>query len=200
MVGYVHDSTTLWRIWDPALQVVRSQSDVIFDEERNAQASCLRGDQTDIFDLPEETEYVKEIETGRDGLLYDHPGTSRTGEGHGSGDHDCTDTATHHNLPDNRQSLPASTSVRSCPPDEEDAPPVSRETVIHNRHLRHENDKAHQMAAITKKSCQPPRTNRITRSKVKISTNVLIIMAKALASTPINSNPFTYAEVMDSPQ
>ena len=59
MVGYVHDSTTLWRIWDPAFQVVRSQSDVIFDKERNAHASCLQGDQTDIFELPEETEYIQ---------------------------------------------------------------------------------------------------------------------------------------------
>jgi hypothetical protein len=29
MVGYIYDSTTLWRIWDPAFRVVRSQSDVI---------------------------------------------------------------------------------------------------------------------------------------------------------------------------
>jgi hypothetical protein len=76
MVGYVYDSTTLWRIWDPAFRVVRSQSDVIFDEERNAHASCLHRDQTDIFELPEETEYVGEIETGGDGLLHDHSGTS----------------------------------------------------------------------------------------------------------------------------
>jgi hypothetical protein len=94
MVGYVHDSTTLWRIWDPAFQVVRSQSNVIFDEERNTHASCLPGDHTDIFELPEETEYIEEIdsgdgflqakdyETGGNGLLHDHAGTSRTGEGH----------------------------------------------------------------------------------------------------------------------
>jgi hypothetical protein len=134
MVSYVHDSTTLWRIWDPAFRVVRSQSDVIFDAERNAHSSCLHGDQTDIFELPEETEYVEEIETGGDGLLHDHAGTGRTGEGHGSGDHDCTDDDTDYNLPDadNRRSLPASTGVRSHPPDEEDAPPVSRETVVHN--------------------------------------------------------------------
>jgi len=66
MVGYVHDSTTLWRIWHPALGVVRSQSDLIFDEERNPNASCLPGDQTDMFELPEEMEYVEEIEMGGD--------------------------------------------------------------------------------------------------------------------------------------
>jgi len=113
MVGYVHNSTTLWRIWDPAFRVVRSQSDVIFDEERNAHTSCLHRDQTDIFELPEEMEYVEEIETGRDGLLYAHAGTSRTGEGHGSGDHDCTDNDRDRNLPDKCRSLAASTGVRS---------------------------------------------------------------------------------------
>jgi len=100
MVGYVHDSTTHCRIWDPVFRVVRSQSDVIFDEERNAHASCLHGDQTAIFELPEETEYVQEIETAGEGILHDHAGTCRTGEGHGSGDHDCTDDYTDHILPD----------------------------------------------------------------------------------------------------
>jgi len=52
---------------------------------------------------------------------------------------------------------------------------------------------------MTKQSCQPPpHMNRITRGQVKISTNALIIMAKALAST--TSDPFTYVEAMDSPQ
>jgi len=117
MVVYVHDSSTLRRIWDPAFRVVRSQSDVILDEERNAHASCLQGDQTDIFELPEETEYVEEIEMGGDGLLHDRAGTSGTGEGHGSGDHDCTDDDTAYNLPDNHRSLPASTGVKLNPPD-----------------------------------------------------------------------------------
>jgi len=216
MVGYVHDSTTLWRIWDPVFRVGKSQSDVIFDKERNAHASCLQGDQTDIFELPEETEYIEEIdsgdeflqaqdyETGGDGLLHDHAGPSRTGEGHGNGDHDCTDDDTDHNLPDadNRRSLPARTGVRSRPPYKDDAPPVSRETIVHNRHLRRENDKARRTAAMIKQSCQPqpPRRNRVTRSQVKISANALIIMAKALESTSINSDPFTSVETMDSPQ
>ena len=225
MVGYVQDSTILWRIWDPAFQIVRSQSNVIFDEERNTHASCQPGDHTDIFELPEEMEYIEEIdsgdgvlqaqdnqsggdgllqtqdnETGGDGLLHHHAGNNRTGEGHGKGDHDCTDDDTDHNLPDadNRRSLPASTGVGSRPPDEEDAPPVSRETVVHNRHLRRENVKARRTVAMTKQSCQPPHTNRITRGQVKVSENALIIMAKALAST--SSDPFTYAEAMDSPQ
>jgi hypothetical protein len=32
MVGYVHDSTTLWRIWGPEHNTVKAQSDVIFDK------------------------------------------------------------------------------------------------------------------------------------------------------------------------
>jgi len=53
-----------------------------------------------------------------------------------------------------------------------------------------------------KQSCQPqpPRTNRVTRRQVKISANALIIMVQALTSTSINSDAFTYAEAMDSPQ
>jgi hypothetical protein len=39
MVGYVHNSTTTWRIWDPEFKTIRTQSDVIFDEERNAYVS-----------------------------------------------------------------------------------------------------------------------------------------------------------------
>jgi hypothetical protein len=146
MVSYIHDSTTLWRIWNPAFQVVRSQSNVIFDEERNTHTSCRLGDHTDIFELPDKTKYIEEInsgdgflqaqdnetgtqdnETGGDGLLHDHTQNSQTGKGHRSGDHDYTDDGTHHNLPDtdNHRSLPASTGVRSRPSDEEDAPPVS---------------------------------------------------------------------------
>jgi len=88
MVGYLHDSTTLWRIWDAALGLVRSQPDVIFDEKRNAYVCCLQVDQTDIFDEPKGTESIKEIDSGDgllqaqdyetdgDGHLHDHAETS----------------------------------------------------------------------------------------------------------------------------
>jgi len=203
MVGYVHNWTTLWRIWDPAFREVWSQSDVIFDKERNTHSSCLHGDETDIFEVPEETEYFEEIETGGDGLLHYHAGTSRTGAGHWSGDYDCTDNDTDHNMSnaDNHRSLPASTGVRSGPPDEEDASPVSKETIDYNRHLHHKKHRAHRMVAMTMQSCQPsPRTNRITRSQVNLSANEVIILPMAHALTLINSDPFTYAEAIDSPQ
>jgi hypothetical protein len=55
---------------------------------------------------------------------------------------------------------------------------------------------------MTKQSWQlhPPLTNRVGRSQVKIAQNAQIIIAKALASTSINSDPFTDVEAMDSPQ
>jgi hypothetical protein len=56
MAGYVHDLTTLWWIWDTTFWVIRSQSDVTFDEDRNAHTSCLHRNETDIFELPEEIE------------------------------------------------------------------------------------------------------------------------------------------------
>ena len=70
--------------------------------------------------------------------------------------------------------------VQPCHFNEEDAPPVSRETVMHNRHLHHKNGKAHRRAALTKQSCRPPLTNRVTTSQVKIYANSLIIVAMAL--------------------
>ena len=39
MVGYVHNSTTLWGIWDPEFKAVRSQPEATTDEERNAYSS-----------------------------------------------------------------------------------------------------------------------------------------------------------------
>jgi hypothetical protein len=78
MVGYTHDSTTLWRIWDTSFQVVRAQSEVISDEERNAFVSSTT-DGVDSLGLPEDTEYIPELHTG-DGLLRVQD--TRDGDGH----------------------------------------------------------------------------------------------------------------------
>jgi hypothetical protein len=43
MVDYTHDSKTLWRIWDPEFHKVNAQSEVVFDEERNAHMLCQHG-------------------------------------------------------------------------------------------------------------------------------------------------------------
>jgi len=130
--------------------VVRAQSEVIFDEERNAYASCTT-DGIDIFGLAEDAEYIEELHTGDgllrmqgtgngdgllraqntaigmggDGLLHGRPkDISGTGEGHSGGDHGHTDDVTdvHWHLPDDHthRSLPARTGLRSYPPDEGD--------------------------------------------------------------------------------
>jgi len=69
MVGYTHDSKTLWRIWHPEFQKVKAQSEVVFDEERNSHMSCQPGsNEIDMFGLPEDEEYVDEKDTGDEPL------------------------------------------------------------------------------------------------------------------------------------
>jgi hypothetical protein len=69
IVGYTHNSKTLWRIRGPEFQKVKAQSEVIFNEERNAHMSCRHGsNEIDIFELPENEEYVNEIDTGDEPL------------------------------------------------------------------------------------------------------------------------------------
>jgi hypothetical protein len=83
MVGYVHDSTTLWRIWDPEHNTVKAQLDVIFGEDRNAYISCPQSlkrknsseteqqpeeitkeiTEINLFDLPQEEIHIEEIDT-----------------------------------------------------------------------------------------------------------------------------------------
>jgi hypothetical protein len=77
MVGYVHNSLTLWRIWDPEHNTVKAQSDVIFDEERNANISCPQSlkhkqgvhdderketTKIDIFGLSQEETHIEDID------------------------------------------------------------------------------------------------------------------------------------------
>ena len=65
MVGYTHNSKTLWRICDPEFRKAKAQSEVIFDDERNAHMLCQHGsNEIDIFALPEDEESVDAIDTG----------------------------------------------------------------------------------------------------------------------------------------
>jgi len=129
MVGYTHNSMTLWRIWDPNFQVVQAQLEDIFDEMRNAYVICTT-DGIDIVGLPEDAEYIQELHTGDgllrvqdtsdgdglllaqstaigtggDGLLHGRSkDISGTGEGYRGGDHGHTDDVTdvHCHLPHN---------------------------------------------------------------------------------------------------
>jgi hypothetical protein len=61
----------LWRLWDSEFQRVKAKSEVVFDEERNAQMSCQHErNEIDMFELPEDEEYVEETDT-RDEPLRD---------------------------------------------------------------------------------------------------------------------------------
>jgi hypothetical protein len=88
--------------------------------------------------------------------------------------------------------------VSSHPPDEQDAPPVFRESVTHNPQLGQANDKACRTAAIGKESCQQPRTNRTSRTHVKIPTNPPIMKAMTFAS--MTRDPLSSPDAIDSPQ
>jgi hypothetical protein len=68
----MHNLTGIWRIWDTGFRVVSSQWDVICDEERNVSATCLHRNETDIFKLLDEMEYVEEIARGGNGLFHHH--------------------------------------------------------------------------------------------------------------------------------
>ena len=61
MVSYVHDLTTTWNVWNPEFNTVRTQSDVIFDEERNAHVSCPESpsQEADPLRLPQEEVHVE---------------------------------------------------------------------------------------------------------------------------------------------
>jgi hypothetical protein len=64
MVGYPNNSKMLCRIWDPEFQRVKAQSEVVFDQERNAHMSCQHeSNEIHIFELPEDEGYVKESDT-----------------------------------------------------------------------------------------------------------------------------------------
>lgn len=74
---------------------------------------------------------------------------------------------------DSHQNLAATPGVGLHPPDEQDAPPLFRETVVHDSHHGHESDITCRMADIAKQSCQlAPPTNYITTNQFKIPTNV----------------------------
>jgi len=126
MVGYTHDSKTLWRIWDPEFQKVKAQSEVVFDEERNAHMSCQHGsNEIDIFGLPEDEEYVDEIDTGDEPL-----------RGQDTGDKPLR----------GQDSQPTQIGKRSRSHMHE-APDEEAENIAHSRRLRREDQTAQRSAA-----------------------------------------------------
>jgi len=175
MVGYTHDSKTLWRIWDPEFQKVNVQSEVVFDEERNAHMSCQHGsNEIDIFGLPEDEEYVNEIDTGGEPLREQDSQPTQIGK--------------------------RSTSLMHEAPDEE-----AENIAHSRRLRREDQTAQRSAAAIKKSSQvpraapdpapvpapAPPIGSHVTRSQGKVSAEALMASATDL---------FTYAEAMESPQ
>jgi len=67
MVGYTHNSKTLWRTWDPEWQKEKAQSEHVVVEERNAHMSCRHGsNEIDILGTPTDEEYVDETDCGNE--------------------------------------------------------------------------------------------------------------------------------------
>jgi hypothetical protein len=72
MIGYAHNSKTLWRIWNPESQSVKVQSQVLFDAERNAHMSYLYDSNAiNRCELAEVEKYVDKANTG-DEHIQDH--------------------------------------------------------------------------------------------------------------------------------
>ena len=199
MVGYTHDSKTLWSIWDPEFQKVKAQSEVVFDVERNAHMSCQHGsNEIDIFWLPEDEEYVDETDTGGEPLWGQDSQPTQIGK---------RSTSHMHEAPDEEAESAHSRRLR-----QEDqtaqCPAAIAENIAHSRRLRREDQTAWHSAAAIKQSSQvpqaapdpapvaapapaPPIGSPVTRSQGEVSAEALMASA---------TDPFTYVEAMESPQ
>jgi len=221
MVGYTHDSKTLWRIWDPEFQKVKAQSEVVFGEERNVHMSCLHESNeidTDMFGLPEDKEDIEETDTRYEPLRRQDREPAQLGKTFSSHMHEVPDeeAETSHSRLLHREDQTAQRSAANA----ENAPsrslrredqtaqrsPAIAENIVHSRHLRREDQTARRSAAAIKKSRHVPRAalasapvlapaspigSRITRSQGNDSAEALTASATDL---------FTYTEAMQSPQ
>jgi hypothetical protein len=63
MLGYVHDTTKIWRIWEPDIGKAVNCSDLYFDESQTAYMSCMANKKSsgDPLRLPEEEPVVTEV-------------------------------------------------------------------------------------------------------------------------------------------
>jgi len=182
MVGYTHDSKTLWRIWDPEFQRVKTQSEVVFDEERNAHMLCQHGsNEIDMFGLPEDEEYVEETDTGDEPLQdSQHMQIGKRSKSH------------MHEAPDEEAENAHSRLL--CREDQTAQHSAAyAENIAHSRRLRREDQTARRSAAAIKKSSQVPRAvpapappiwSRVTRSQGNNST-------EALTASGATGDPYT---------
>jgi len=197
MVGCTHDSKSLWRIWDPEFQKVKAQSEVVFDEERNAHMLCKHGsNKIDIFGLAEDEEYVEEIDTRDEPLRGQDSQPTQIGKRSRSHMHEAPDEEAE-NAHSRRLRREDRTAQRSA---------ADANNIAHSRRLRREDQTARRSAAALKKSSQvlpvspapapapaPPIGSHVTRCQGKPS-------AEALMASEATGDPYTYAEAMESPQ
>ena len=194
MVGYTHDSKTLWRIRDPKFQKVKAQSQVVFDEERNAHMLCQHGsNEIDIFVLPEDEEYVDKIDTGDEPLRGQDSQPMQIGMRFKSHMNEAPDEEAEDNAHSRCLRREDQTAQRSA---------ADAENITHSRRLRGEDETARCSAAAIKRSSQVPPASpapalpmgsHVTRSQCKASIEV----QTASAAT---GDPFTYADAMECPQ
>jgi hypothetical protein len=145
MVGYTHDSKTLWRIWDPESQRVKSQSEVVFEEERNAQMSCQHGsNEIDMFGLPKSEENVEETDTGDEPLRDSQP--TQIGKRFSSHMQEAPDVDAE-NAHTRRLRREDQTAQRLA---------ANAENIAHSRRLRRNHHTSQRSAAAIKKSSEVP--------------------------------------------
>jgi hypothetical protein len=175
---------------------VKAQSEVVFDEERNAHMSCLNESNeidTDMFGLPEDKEYIDETDTGDEPRRRQDSQPTQLGKRFSSHMHEAPNKEAE-NAHSRRLRREDQTAQRSA---------ANAENIAHSRPLRREDQTARRSAAAIKKSSQVPRAapapvaapappigSRVTRSQGKVSAEALTASA---------TDPFTYAEAMESP-
>ena len=212
MVGYVHDSTTTWRIWDPDFKKVNTQSDVIFDEERNVYVTCSpppanEESTTDLLGLKKEEVHVEELEkSGGEGI-------GNPKDGHDTANNQVIMLRHGHN-----QNLHCNTSDRgrACQHRSNRQRAIEKNAQNLEEDLQTPNltagmDRTVQMRVALQTPGLPVATDpshnsmRITRSMAeviasdtRVHTAEADVMVSALMSTAIDGDPNTYEEAMAS--
>jgi len=170
MVGYTHDSKMLWRIWNPEYQRVKAQSEVVFDDERNAHMWCQHGsNEIDIFGLPEDAEYVKETDTRDEPVLGQVSQPTQIGKRSKSHMHEAPEEEAE-NAHSRRLRREDQTAQRSA---------ADAENIAQSRRLRREDQTAQRSAADaeniahSRRLCREDQTARRSAAAIKISSQVL---------------------------
>jgi hypothetical protein len=136
-------------------------------------------------------------------LLQDNTVPNRTDKGCRSGDPHSTVSEIDYILSDTDHCwrLPTWMTVRLHPSNEEDAPPIFRESCVHNGHLSRKNKNVCQIATMTKISHQLLSVaNFIASCHVKIPTNILVTIGNAIPSRSMYNDVHTSAQVINCPQ